>query len=99
MTVNSVGALKNEDGSYVKISNDGNDIVEEYEEIYQEEMDKILSRFTDEELTTLNDAYFESYCTEADNTARRHSRRRQWYAQGIPQDPPCRIPLRLSQGN
>ena len=66
MTVNSVGALKNDDGSYVKISKDGNDIVEEYEEIYQEEMDKYLSRFTDEELTVLNDAYFESYCTEAD---------------------------------
>ena len=66
MTVNSVGALKNEDGSYVKVSNDGNNIVEEYEEIYQEEMDEYLSRFTDEELTTLNDAYFESYCTEAD---------------------------------
>ena len=66
MTVNSVGALKNNDGSYSKVSTDGNDIVEEYEEIYQEEMDEILSRFTDEELTELNDAYFESYCTEAD---------------------------------
>jgi aryl-phospho-beta-D-glucosidase BglC (GH1 family) len=66
MTVNSVGALMNEDGEYSKVSNDGNDIVEEYEEIYQEEMDEILSRFTDEELTALNDAYFESYCTEAD---------------------------------
>ena len=66
MTVNSVGAQMNDDGSYVKVSTDGNGIVEEYEEIYQEEMDKILSRFTDEELTALNDAYFNSYCTEAD---------------------------------
>ena len=66
MTVNSVGALMNENGEYAKVSNDGNDIVEEYEEIYQEEMDEILSRFTDEELEALNNAYFESYCTEED---------------------------------
>lgn len=66
MTVNSVGALMNENGEYTKVSTDGNDIVEEYEEIYQEEMDEILSRFTDEELIALNDAYFESYCTEED---------------------------------
>lgn len=66
MTVNSLGALMNEDGSYVKTSTDGNYIVEEYEEIFQEEMDEVLSRFTDEQLQELNDAYFESYCTEAD---------------------------------
>lgn len=65
MTVNSVGALKNPDGSYVKLNHDST-IVEEYEEIYQEEMDEYLSRFTDEELTALNQAYFESYCTDAD---------------------------------
>ena len=65
MTVNSVGALKNEDGSYQKYNPNG--VVEEYEEIFQEEMDAILAeRFTDEELETLNNAYFESYCTEAD---------------------------------
>ena len=47
MTVNSIGALKNDDGTYVKVNEQG--IVEEYEEIYQEEMDAILaSRFTDE---------------------------------------------------
>ena len=66
MTVNSVGAIMNDDGSYLKVSQDGNGIVEEYEEIFQEEMDKYLSRFTDEELQTLNNAYFDSYCTEAD---------------------------------
>lgn len=66
MTVNSLGALMNDDGSYVKTSTDGNFIVEEYAEIYQEEMDKVLSRFTDDQLKQLNDAYFESYCTEAD---------------------------------
>ena len=64
MTVNSIGALMNDDGTYVKFNENG--IVEEYEEIYQEEMDAILSRFTDDQLTELNDAYFESYCTEAD---------------------------------
>ena len=65
MTVNSVGPLLNEDGSYVKINAEG--VVEEYEEIYQEEMDKLLARrFTDEEIETLNDAYFYSYCTEFD---------------------------------
>lgn len=66
MTVNSVGAQIKPDGSYVKVSNDGNGIVEEYEEIYQEEMDQLLSRFTNDELDSLNDAYFNSYCTEAD---------------------------------
>ena len=65
MTVNSVGALKNEDGTYVKYNENG--IVEEYEEIYQEEMDAILAgRFTDVEIEELNDAFFGSYCTEAD---------------------------------
>ena len=65
MTVNSVGPLYNEDGSFVKVNEQG--IVEEYEEIYQEEMDAILAeRFTDSQLETLNDAYFYSYCTEQD---------------------------------
>ncbi len=65
MTVNSIGALKNDDGTYVKVNEQG--IVEEYEEIFQEEMDAILAaRFTDEELEALNEAFFNSYCTEAD---------------------------------
>ena len=65
MTVNSIGPLLNKDGSFVKVNEDG--IVEEYEEIYQEEMDAILAeRFTDEEIEDLNDAYFYSYCTEFD---------------------------------
>ena len=60
MTVNSVGAKLNEDGSFAKVNEDG--IIEEYEEIYQEEMDAILAdRFTDEEIEALNDAYFYSY--------------------------------------
>lgn len=65
MTVNSVGPLLNEDGSYVKVNEQG--IVEEYEEIFQEEMDAIMaSRFTDAQIEALNDAYFYSYCTEFD---------------------------------
>ena len=65
MTINSVGASKNADGTYVKVNDQG--VVEEYEEIFQEEMDAIFAeRFTDEQITALNDAFFESYCTEAD---------------------------------
>lgn len=65
MTVNSIGALYNDDGSFKKVNEQG--IVEEYEEIFQEEMDELLSeRFTPDELKELNDAYFYSYCTEAD---------------------------------
>ncbi len=65
MTVNSLGAAYNEDGSFVKVNEQG--IVEEYEEIYQEEMDAVLAeRFTPDEIKTLTDAYFYSYCTEQD---------------------------------
>ncbi|MBQ7408492.1 MAG: cellulase family glycosylhydrolase [Clostridia bacterium] len=65
MTVNSLGALYNDDGTFKKINDQG--IVEEYEEIYQEEMDLVLAeRFTDEQIEKLNDAYFYSYCTEYD---------------------------------
>ena len=65
MTVNSIGAIMNGEGGYQSVNPDG--IVEAYEEIYQEEMDEILSgRFSEEELKNLNDAYFYAYCTEAD---------------------------------
>ena len=65
MTVNSLGAKYNEDGSYFKINEEG--IVEEYVEVYQEEMDEVLNdRFTEEQIKKLNDAYFYSYCTEQD---------------------------------
>ena len=70
MTVNSVGASFNEDGTFKKVNEQG--IVEEYQEIYQEEMDAILAQrvekgdFTQEQLDALNDAYFYAYCTEAD---------------------------------
>lgn len=70
MTVNSLGAKYNKNGTFVKVNEQG--IVEEYEEIYQEEMDAVLAEriakgdFTEEQLKELNDAYFHAYCTEAD---------------------------------
>ena len=65
MTVNSMGAAYNEDGSFVRVNDQG--IVEEYEEIYQEEMDAVLAeRFTLSEIEELNEVFFDAYCTEAD---------------------------------
>ncbi len=65
MTVNSIGAIYNDDGSFESVNDQG--IVEGYEEIYQDEMDAIFAdRFTDEQIEALNNAYFEAYCTEAD---------------------------------
>lgn len=70
MTVNSVGAAYNKDGSFKSVNYQG--IVEEYEEIYQSELDEILANriangdFTQEQLDELNDAFFNAYCTEAD---------------------------------
>ena len=70
MTINSVGALT-DGNSYTDLNDDGR-YVEGYEEIFQEEMDAILASrvekgdFTMEQLENLNNAYFESYCTEAD---------------------------------
>ena len=61
----SMGAKLNEDGSYFKQNKER--VVEEYDEIYQEEMDALLARnFTDEQLETLNDAFYNSFCTEYD---------------------------------
>ena len=70
MTVNSIGALYNDDGSFKKVNNQG--IVEEYEEIFQEEMDAILAErvangdFTQEQLDELLDTFFYAYCNETD---------------------------------
>ena len=68
MTVNSVGALMENDNTYASNAlNNEKNVVTEYEEIFQEEMDAILAgRFTDAEIEALNDAYFNSYCTQAD---------------------------------
>lgn len=70
MTVNSIGALYNKDGSFKSVNEQG--VVEEYEEIFQEEFDQILAErvangdFTEEQLNELLDAFFYAYCTEAD---------------------------------
>ena len=70
MTVNSIGAKYNEDGTFVSVNEQG--IVTEYEEIFQEELDNILQErvangdFTQAQLDQLLDAYFYSYCTEVD---------------------------------
>ena len=70
MTVNSIGALYNEDGSFQSVNEQG--VVEAYEEIFQEEFDAILAErvangdFTEEQLAQMLDAFFYAYCTEAD---------------------------------
>ena len=70
MTVNSIGALYNKDGSFQSVNEQG--VVEAYEEIFQEEFDQILAErvangdFTEEQLNELLDAFFYAYCTEAD---------------------------------
>ena len=70
MTVNSIGALYNEDGSFQSVNEQG--VVEAYEEIYQQEFDAILADrvakgdFTEEQLEELLETFFYSYCTEAD---------------------------------
>ena len=70
MTVNSIGALYNEDGSFQSVNEQG--VVEAYEEIYQEEFDAILAEriakgdFTEEQVDELLETFFYAYCTEAD---------------------------------
>ena len=70
MTVMSMGAKYSEDGTYFKVNEDG--IVEEYEEIYQEELIQALQNrvdsgeWTQEQLDALWDAYYDSYCQEQD---------------------------------
>lgn len=70
MTVNSIGAALNEDGTFQSVNEQG--IVTDYAELFQEEFDSILQErvekgdFTQTQLDQLNDAYFYSYCTEAD---------------------------------
>jgi aryl-phospho-beta-D-glucosidase BglC (GH1 family) len=70
MTIMSMGAAYNEDGTYLKVNDQG--IVEEYAEIYQEELiaaleDRVAKGdFTKEQLDALWDAYYDSYCQEQD---------------------------------
>ena len=67
MSVNSLGPKLNKDGSYVKINEQG--IVEEYEEVYQEELDEALlnnPNLTKDQVDELWDIYYKSYCQEED---------------------------------
>ena len=70
MTIMSMGAAYNEDGTYLKVNEDG--IVEEYDEIYQEELEAALQarvdsgEWTQEQLDELWDAFHDSYCQEQD---------------------------------
>ena len=65
MTINSIGPLTNEDGTYAKVNPQG--VVEEYEEMYEEEVLEILeSRFTKAQIEELYNTYYDSYCTEVD---------------------------------
>ena len=67
MSVNSLGPKLNEDGSYVKINSEG--VIEEYEEVYQEELDLALKNnpnLNQEKINELWSIYYKSYCQEID---------------------------------
>lgn len=67
MTVNSLGAKYNSDGSYTKVNEDG--IIEEYVETYQDEVEKALAdnpNLTDEQVEELWNVYYDNYITEED---------------------------------
>ena len=67
MSVNSLGPKLNEDGSYVKINSEG--VIEEYEEVYQEELDLVLKNnpnLNQEKINELWSIYYKSYCQEID---------------------------------
>ena len=67
MTPNSLGAKYNNDGTFVKVNEEG--IVEEYEQVFQDELELALNNnpnLTEEQIEVLWDAYYKSYCTEDD---------------------------------
>lgn len=67
MSVNSLGPKLNEDGSYAKINSEG--VIEEYEEVYQEELDLALKNnpnLNQEKINELWSIYYKSYCQEID---------------------------------
>ena len=67
MSVNSLGPKLNEDGSYVNINSEG--VIEEYEEVYQEELDLALKNnpnLNQEKINELWSIYYKSYCQEID---------------------------------
>ncbi|MCR5079240.1 MAG: glycoside hydrolase family 5 protein [Bacilli bacterium] len=63
----SLGEAKNEDGSYKKVNEEG--IVEEYEEMYQEEMIAAMRNnpnLSETKIASLWDAYYKTYATGDD---------------------------------
>lgn len=67
MSVNSLGPVLNDDGSYASINYEGT--VEEYVKVYQEELEQALinnPNLTEEQVKTLWDVYYKSYCKEED---------------------------------
>ena len=67
MSVNSIGPMLNEDGSYVKINDQGT--VEEYLETPQEDINLALKNnpnLTDEQIEELWNIYYDAYCQEID---------------------------------
>lgn len=67
MTVNSIGPIVDKNGHYTKVNEDG--IVEEYEEMFQEEVDEHLRNnpnLTEEQIDELYEVYYSTYCTEVD---------------------------------
>lgn len=67
MSVNSIGVEYNDDGSYVKINNQGT--VESYLEMSQDQLDEALANnpnLSATQIETLWDTYYYSYCKEED---------------------------------
>lgn len=67
MSINSVGASYNEDGSFVNVNSDG--IVEKYEEMAQSQLDEALANnpnLTPAQIEELWDIYYYTYCKEED---------------------------------
>lgn len=67
MTPNSLGAKYNPDGSFVKVNEEG--IVEEYEQVFQDELELALSNnpnLNENQINELWDIYYKSYCKEID---------------------------------
>lgn len=67
MTVNSVGAKLNSDGSYASVNEKG--VITEYEETYQDEINAALENnpnLTDEQVKELWNVYYDNYITEED---------------------------------
>ncbi len=67
MTPNSLGAKYNNDGTFLKVNEEG--IVEEYEPVFNEDLENALNNnpnLTLEQVNNLWDIWYKSYCTEDD---------------------------------